>query len=100
MSGKCFYSFDKFRLEPGVDFDEPDQRPIDKCIYDYVLVYDDSDIKGSNSEGLGIFCGVLDDNLPEIKSKTNTMYVQFVSDSSRSDEGFIGQVSFTYGKCS
>lgn len=90
-----FYSFTKFRLE--IDYDEEASED-DKCPDDFVKVFDESDIHSNNSRGLGKFCGVLDDKLPEIKSKTNTMYVNFVSDNSLNDEGFVADISFTYGK--
>jgi len=86
------YSFTKFRLERGKVGDEGD-----KCPYDGVYVYEESDIK-NNTQDLNVFCGNLDNELPEIKSKTNTMYVQFISDSSRNDEGFVGEILFVYGE--
>lgn len=90
-----FYSFTKFRLER--DYDEEASEE-DRCTDDFVTVFDESDKKTNNSRGLGKFCGVLDDRLPEIKSKTNIMYVNFVTDSSINDEGFVAEISFTYGK--
>lgn len=60
------------------------------------MVFDESDKGSNNSEN--VFCGNLDYALPEIKSKTNTMYVQFISDYSKSGEGFSGEISFIYGK--
>ena len=90
-----FYSFTKFRLET----DYADEAPEDeRCSNDYVNIFDESDINSNNSQSLGKFCGVLDDTLPEIKSKTNIMYVNFVSDSTINEEGFVAEISFTYGK--
>lgn len=89
-----FYSFTKFRLE--ADYDEEASEE-ERCPDDYVNVFDESDLKTNNSRGLGKFCGNLDDKLPEIKSKTNTVYVNFVSDATVNDEGFVGEISFTYG---
>lgn len=70
----------------------------EKCPYDGVFVFDKSNIKSNTSEYLGVFCGVLDDRLPEVKSKTNEMYVQFITDGAGTDEGFAGKVSFIYGE--
>ncbi|KAL5234243.1 hypothetical protein ACI65C_001653 [Semiaphis heraclei] len=86
--------FTKFRLEADYDGEASEEE---RCPDDYVNVFDESDLKTNNSRGLGKFCGVLDDRLPEIKSKTNTMYVNFITDASISDEGFVGEISFTYG---
>jgi len=90
-----FYSFTKFRLESDYDDEAPEEE---RCPDDYVNVFDESDLKTNNYRGLGKFCGVLDESLPEIKSKTNVMYVNFVTDASINDEGFVGEISFTYGK--
>ncbi|XP_022177373.1 cubilin-like [Myzus persicae] len=87
--------FTKFRLE--ADYDEEASEE-ERCPDDYVNVFDESDLKTNNSRGLGKFCGNLDDKLPEIKSKTNTVYVNFVSDATVNDEGFVGEISFTYGE--
>lgn len=92
-----FYSFTKFRLESDYD-DELDEAPEDRCPDDYVTVFDESDKNSNNVRSVQKFCGVLDDKLPEIKSKTNTMYVNFITDSSINNEGFVGEISFTYGK--
>lgn len=92
-----FYSFTKFRLEPNYmveDYDEEEE----KCSYDIIHIYDDIDLKTNNTQGLGIFCGVLDDRLPEVQSKSNLVYVQFITDSSRSNDGFVAEVAFIYGK--
>lgn len=72
---------------------------VEPCPYDAIYVYDQSSLKDDKSQPLGIFCGVYDeDKLPEVQSKTNVMYVTFVTDSSSSNEGFVGEVSFTYGE--
>lgn len=89
------YRFTKFHLESDVTDVEDSER----CQYDAVYVYDKSDINSNNSQYLGVFCGYYYDNrLPEVMSKTNTMYVHFISDSSRNFDGFVGEISFTYGK--
>lgn len=92
-----FYRFTKFHLENyPPHFNEKTQN----CLYhnDFVAVIDESDLISNNSEGLRFFCGVLDTKLPEFVSKTNSTYVQFISDSSRSGEGFKAEIKFTYGK--
>lgn len=88
------FSFTKFRLERS-HFEGSEE----KCPYDGVYIYENSDII-NNTQEQNVFCGNLDNELPEIKSETNTMYVQFYSDSSRNDEGFVGEISFVYGKYS
>lgn len=69
----------------------------DECQYDSVVVFDESYLHNNNSQDFNIFCGVLDTQLPEFISKTNSVYVQFVSDFSRGDEGFEAEIKFTYG---
>lgn len=96
------YSFTKLRLEPSYHhnmmFLEDPEEDDDPCPFDAIYVYDQFDLDSNNSQGLGIFCGDFQENLPELKSKTNVMYVTFVTDSSRSNEGFAAAVSFTYGE--
>lgn len=92
-----FYRFTKLHIESGYNDANDNGENIDRCPFDAVIVYDKSDIGSKNTEN--VFCGNLDYGLPEIKSKTNTMYVQFISDSSRNGEGFSGEISFVYGKC-
>jgi len=89
------YRFTKFRLERSP---HSSNEISDKCPYDSVVVFDDSYLTSNNSQDFGIFCGVLDTELPEFVSKTNTAYVQFVSDSSRGGEGFEAEIKFTYGR--
>lgn len=60
-------------------------------------MFDEIDKKKNDTQGLGLFCGNLNDRLPVVKSKTNTMYVTFSSDISGRFRGFIGEISFTYG---
>lgn len=91
------YSFTKFRLESNYIYEDNDEKE-EKCPYDTIYIYDDIDLKTNNTQGLGIFCGVLDDRLPEIQSKSNLVYVQFITDSSRSNDGFVAEVAFIYGK--
>lgn len=100
------YSFSKFRLE-GFSYSVYSMsvsealvlnNSEEKCPYDGVFVFDESSIKRNTSEYLGVFCGVLDDRLPEVKSKTNVMYVQFITDSAGTKEGFAAKVSFIYGE--
>jgi len=69
----------------------------EKCKFDAVVVFDESYLHNNNSQDFDIFCGVLDAQLPKFISKTNSVYVQFVSDSSRGDEGFEAEIKFTYG---
>ncbi|CAI6368736.1 unnamed protein product [Macrosiphum euphorbiae] len=85
--------FTKFRLERSP---HSSNEISEKCPYDSVVVFDDSYLTSNNSQDFGIFCGILDTELPEFVSKTNTAYVQFVSDSSRGGEGFEAEIKFTY----
>uniref|UniRef100_A0A2H8TEF1 Cubilin n=1 Tax=Melanaphis sacchari TaxID=742174 RepID=A0A2H8TEF1_9HEMI len=87
--------FTKFRLEKTY-YEEGSEE--DRCSNDFVNVFDESDRNSNNSQSLGRLCGVLDDQLPEIKSKTNIMYVNFVTDSSINEEGFAADILFTYGE--
>lgn len=92
------HRFTKFHLEPQYN-KLPNAKEEERCLYDVVYVYDESDINSNTSKYLSVFCGYYNnDRLPEVISKTNTMYVQFISDSSRNFDGFIGEISFTYGK--
>lgn len=72
----------------------------DRCQNDVVIAIDESDMGSNNSKALGVFCGNLNDKLPKIVSRTNTLYVQFITDGSISDKGFVGEISFSYGKSS
>lgn len=97
MNEKCLYRFTKFHLEPQHNYDGVKDE--ERCEYDVVYVYDESVINSNTSKYLAVFCGYYNnDRLPEVVSKTNTMYVQFISDSSRNSDGFVGEISFTYGK--
>ncbi|XP_029345463.1 cubilin isoform X3 [Acyrthosiphon pisum] len=87
--------FTKFRLERSSHYSNEISN---KCPYDSVVVFDDSYLKSNNSQDFGIFCGILDSELPEFVSKTNTAYVQFVSDSSSGGEGFEAEIKFIYGE--
>lgn len=72
----------------------------EKCITDSVIAYDESEINSNNSKNLGVFCGNLNDRLPKVISRTNALYVQFITDETVSDKGFVGEISFSYGKSS
>lgn len=76
-------------------------RNLGSRCYDHIHVFDEIDKKNNDSRGLfqGTFCDSLYENFPIIKSKTNTMYVHFISDSSVGYKGFIGEIAFTYGNC-
>lgn len=89
-----FYRFTKFHIDSRYVFSDIGEN-IDRCPYDAVIVFE-SDVGNNNTEN--VFCGNLDNALPEVKSKTNTLYVQFISRSLRSNEGFTGEISFVYGK--
>lgn len=92
------YSFSKFRLE-GSSYSLWETSTSEEiCPYDGVYIFDESSINNSTPQYLGQFCGILDDRLPEVKSTTNVMYVQFLTDGAGSEEGFVGEVSFVYGK--
>jgi len=92
-----FYRFTKLRLEQSINEFTLNDNISDKCQYDSVVVFDESYLHNNNSQDFDIFCGVLDKQLPEFVSRTNSVYVQFVSDSSRGDEGFEAEIKFTYG---
>lgn len=91
-----FYRFTKFRLEHSY-YAFLSNDISEKCLYDSVVIFDESYLHNNNSQDFGIFCGFLDTQLPEFFSKTNSVYVQFVSDSSRGGEGFEAEIKFTYG---
>lgn len=67
----------------------------EKCEYDAVYVFEDPDFKSNRN--FSVFCGNMDNSLPDIQSKSNTLYVQFISDSGRNYEGFVADILFTYG---
>ncbi|XP_029345465.1 cubilin isoform X2 [Acyrthosiphon pisum] len=90
--------FTKFRLEDSFNAFTLDENISDKCQYDSVVVFDESYLHNNGSQDFDIFCGVMDIQLPTFVSKTNSMYIQFVSDSSKGDEGFEAEIKFTYGK--
>jgi len=70
----------------------------EKCSFDAVIVFDGSYLNSNNSQDFDIFCGNLNKKLPEFISKTNTIYVQFVTDSAGGYEGFEAEITFTYGR--
>jgi len=84
-------------LEHSINEFTLDENISDKCQYDTVVVFDGSYLQNNNSQDFDIFCGVMDTQLPAFVSTTNSLYVQFVSDSSRGDEGFEAEIQFTYG---
>ena len=64
------------------------------CAYDYVSVYDGSSLDPSSL--LGTYCGTaIPDN---IRTRSNAMLVNFVSDTSVSGEGFEAMYRTTYGQ--
>ncbi len=63
-------------------------------MYDYVSIYDGPHLDPASM--LGIFCGtVIPDN---VRTKSNTMLVNFVTDSSVAGEGFEASYRTTFGK--
>ncbi|PVD35988.1 hypothetical protein C0Q70_02958 [Pomacea canaliculata] len=67
-------------------------EPHSRCLYDYLDVFD-----GNNTSApkIGRYCGT---HAPDvIKSSGNAMYINFVTDSSESGEGFQGGYWSTYG---
>lgn len=88
------YSFTKFRLERSTHY----SYKLSKCPFDSVIIFDESYLTSNNSQDFGIFCGTLDMQLPTFMSKTNTVYIQFVSDSSFGGEGFEAEIKFFYGR--
>ncbi|VVC39263.1 EGF-like, conserved site,EGF-like calcium-binding domain,CUB domain,EGF domain,EGF-like calcium- [Cinara cedri] len=95
--------FSKFRLEGNRDMPSSSIQagnnsinPEDICPYDAVFIFDETSINSSTPKYLGVYCGVLENSLPEVKSETNVMYIQLITDSSKTDEGFVGEVSFIY----
>lgn len=96
-----FYRFTKFHLESYASYDSFYYESSQKCLNntDFVVVIDESDLKINNTQDAVIYCGVFDKyKLPEFVSKTNIVYVQFISDSSRSGSGFEAEIKFTYGR--
>lgn len=68
-------------------------EPHSRCLYDYLDVFD-----GNNTSApkIGRYCGT---HAPDvIKSSGNAMYINFVTDSSESGEGFQGAYWSTYGE--
>jgi len=63
------------------------------CDYDYVAIYDGPDV---NSNLIGRYCGT---TIPTelIRTTSNTMTVNFVTDSSVQLDGFTGAYETTYG---
>lgn len=97
----AFYRFTKFHLESYPSYGSFYYESSQKCLYhtDFVLIIDESYLKINNTQEAVIYCGVLDKyKLPEFVSKTNNVYVQFISDSSRSGSGFEAEIKFTYGR--
>lgn len=97
----AFYRFTKINLESYPSYDSFNYESSQKCLYynDFVVVIDESDLKINNTQDSVIFCGIFDKyKLPEFMSKTNTVFVQFISDSTRSGSGFEAEIKFTYGK--
>lgn len=84
------FSFTKFELEERFIISQ-------KCRFESLILYDEIDKKNNDYQGLGVFCGYLNDRLPIVKSKTNIMYISFNSVETRSSKGFVGEISFTYG---
>lgn len=81
---KLFFRFEEFDLEASSNGD---------CRYDYLAVYDGDSI---NSRLIGRYCGSA---IPEsVKSVTNTMTVQFVTDSSVTKGGFRAIYTESYGE--
>lgn len=75
------------------DFEE--MANSETCEYSVVYVSEDPNFKSTGN--VKKFCNATDVALPVIKSKSNMLYVRFVSDYS-SEERFVAEVSFTYGK--
>ncbi|XP_070174131.1 cubilin-like [Littorina saxatilis] len=63
-----------------------------RCSYDYLAVYDGESL---DSPLIGRYCG--DTAPPVIKSTSNKMVINFVTDSSISHDGFAGGYWSTYG---
>lgn len=60
------------------------------CYFDNIAVYEGEFVK--QDKRIALVCGNLTDNLPTIKSESNSMVVNFNSDSSRNFEGFTAKV--------
>jgi len=84
------YSFTKFRVGS--------YKNENGCVNGGVYVYESNASTNYDQDRI-VFCGNLDKNLPEIKSKNNTMYVESLTDYDYS-EGFFGEISFVYGEYS
>ena len=79
------YRFEEFDVESSAN---------GNCQYDYLAVYDGPTI--NSSALIGRYCG---DVLPEnIKSRANTMTVQFKTDASVTKGGFRAVYQETHGK--
>lgn len=77
-------------------FEGEEEENDEKCEFDAVYVFENTDYKSNRN--FSVFCGIMDNSLPDIQSKSNTLYVQFISDSRRNNEGFVAEIVFTYGK--
>lgn len=76
-------------------FTKLDLELSDSCRYDFVSVYDG--ITFNKTTRLASLCGNLDQNLPVIVSKSNSMIIYMETDSTNQLGGFKAAVYFTYG---
>ena len=74
-------------------FNKFDIETHERCIYDWVAVYDGDSL---NSPLIGKFCG---DVVPDvIKTRSNSMLVEFITDYSVNKEGFVASYRTTFGE--
>ena len=77
-----YFRFNKFDIETH-----------ERCVYDWVAVYDGDSL---NSPLIGKFCG---DVIPEvIKTRSNSMVIEFITDATVSKEGFVASYRTTFGE--
>ncbi|KAK2582770.1 hypothetical protein KPH14_005035 [Odynerus spinipes] len=62
------------------------------CIFDYVSVFEGEYL--DDDKMLGKICGNLTEHLPVFKSDSNLMAINFISDYSRHEGGFVGKILF------
>lgn len=63
------------------------------CIFDNLQIYNGSEALDENK--IAVLCGNLTENLPVIKSNSNSMVLKFHTDDSRHSVGFSIKVNFT-----
>jgi len=77
-------------------FDENKKEVYTKmCLDENVYIFENFE---NETREISEFCGDMEDNtLLDIKSKSNTLYVRYLNQFAKND-GFVAEISFTYGK--